>query len=210
MKTTDDFDWNRYTQDYYGREIFSEYLLKGIPLIISNFKHDNQNELVFLDNLHPNWKELYHVIHQLKVNSIYECGCGCAHHLINNQILNPNLTVNGCDYSYSQIKLGFIHFNLGRYQFSKNLNVVDMTTIEDVEPLGKHEFVYTQAVTMHLSHDKAKKFLNNMKRLSSRYIYLIENIRAHDYDRLFEEVLPEFKVTKGGKYINYGFLLEKL
>ena len=123
--------------------------------------------------------------------------------------MNKDLTCNGCDYAQSQIDVGVRYFNLSNYDFADRLKVVDLVD-GDTSPLGKHEFVYTQAVTMHLSYDRAKKFLYNMKSLSSKYIYLIENITVHDYDTLISEVFPEFeRVNNEGKYIDYGILLKR-
>jgi hypothetical protein len=210
MKTQDDFNWETYTQDYYSKDMEYEFIGKKIPLIVSKVELDSEGELVFFDNLHANWKQLYYLIHKLKVNSIYECGCGCAHHLINNKIINPDLKINGCDYSQNQINLGFTHFKLDEYDFANNLKIVDMVNVKNVEELGKHEFVYTQAVTMHLSYERAKKFLYNMKELSSKYIFLIENHTVHDYNSLINEVFPEFRKIENSKYIDYGILLERI
>jgi hypothetical protein len=208
MKTHDDFIWENYSLRY-GSEIQTEFLHKGIDMIVSEVELDDKNELIFTDNLHPNWKELYHLIHKLKVKSIFECGCGCAHHLINSQKINPNLLVNGCDYSDSQIKLGVSYFGLEKYEFSKRLKVRDMTNIPDIESLGKHEFVYTQAVAMHLSDERVRKFLHNMSLLSSKYIFMIENVSAHDWNSLIKEFFPEFERVIDNKYIDYGILLKK-
>lgn len=214
MKTQDDFNWETYTTNYYEKEM-NEIFIKQLnqALIITEVKLDDDNELVFVDDLHVNWKELYDIIHKLKVESVYECGCGCGHHLINNQIINPKLIVNGSDYAQSQIDVGKRNFKLDGYEFSKRLKVIDMVNTTDTASLGKHEFVYTQAVTMHLSYDRAKKFLLNMKELSSKYIYLIENITSHDYNKLIAEALPEFERvdsnTYSGTYINYGILLTR-
>ena len=204
MKINDDYNWDTYTKRY--EEQMGDF--KNNKLIVDE-TYIVDGELVFIDDLHPNWKELYHIIHKLKVESIYECGCGCAHHLINNQIINPNLIVNGSDYSNSQIELGFKYFNLSKYDFSKRLKAIDMTNINDVNSLGKHEFVYTQAVTMHLSYNKAKKFLLNMKELSTKYVFLIENINAHDYNTLILEIFPEFERIIDNKYINDSILLKR-
>lgn len=210
MKLKDDFVWENYTT-MYEREMDTIFIKNDVDLIITDPKFKD-GDIDFVDNLHVNWKELYHVIHKLNVKSIFECGCGCTHHLINSKIINPSIIVNGCDYSQSQIDLGFDRFGLNDYDFAKRLKVVDMTDVESVlsSSLGQHEFVYTQAVTMHLSYDRAKKFLSNMKTLSSKYIYLIENITMHDYDALISEVLPEFeRVDIVGKYVDYGILLKR-
>ena len=105
-------------------------------------------------------KKIYHQVHDLKVESAFECGCGCAHHLININRTSPDVVLNGCDYAQSQIDLGYKYFELDKYDFHKRLIVKDMTISDGIEELGQHEFVYTQAVTMHLAHAKAKKILN--------------------------------------------------
>jgi len=210
MKTKDDFNWETYTSQYYEKEMEDIFINKlKQALIITDVKFKD-GEIDFVDDLHVNWKELYHTINKLGVKSIYECGCGCAHHLINSQIINPELVVNGSDYSRTQIDIGVKRFNLNDYEFANRLKVVDMVNIENVASLGKHEFVYTQAVTMHLSFERAKKFLTNMKELSSKYVYLIENITSHDYNKLILDVFPEFEIVDiRGKFINYGILLKR-
>lgn len=210
MKTQDDFNWENYTSAFYEREL-NEIFIKKLnqALIITDVKFDQNNDLEFVDDLHVNWKELYHTVSKLGVKSIYECGCGCAHHLINNQIVNPDLIVNGSDYSQSQIDVGKKYFNLDNYDFSKRLQVVDMVNCTNIAALGKHEFVYTQAVTMHLSHERAKKFLINMKELSSKYVFLIENTSSHDYEKLIAEIFSDYEKINNGKYIDYGILLKR-
>jgi len=207
MKITDDFNWETYPQHYEG-EIHDNLNKHGNPMLLKNFIILN-GELVIEDNLHENWKEIHNQIFKLKVKSIFECDCGSAHGLMNNQKINPNLIVNGCDYSQSQIDLGHVYWGLGNYEFAKRLKVVDMTNVEDISSLGKHEFVYTQAVTMHLAYERAKKFLFNMKELSNKYIFLVENVTFHDYNALIAEVFPEFERIIDYKYINYGILLKR-
>ena len=118
-----------------------------------------------------------------------------------------NACLGGREY---ENKAGYTNFDLGNFEFSKRLKVIDLVKTSDVETLGKHEFVYTQAVTMHLSYERAKKFLYNMKELSSKYVFLVENTTAHDYDALIKEIFPEFKKIMTNKYINYGILLERI
>jgi hypothetical protein len=72
---------------------------------------------------------------------------------------------------------------LENYEFEKNLKVIDLT--KELEYIDKtYEFVFTQAVVMHLSYDRAKKFLFNMKKLSNKYIFLIENQNNHNFAAL--------------------------
>lgn len=208
MKRHDDFNWDTYTQLYYGREMDTCFINQGIDYLITDLVFDENNKIVFKDNIHNNWRELYRHIHELGVKSIYECGLGCGHHLINAYKINPKLKINGCDYSQSQIDLGE-RFNLSSYPFYKNLKVQDFVNVPDIASFGKHEFVYTQAVTMHLEHNRCIQFLQNMKALSSKYVFLIENRTAHDYRALCAEVFPEFEWIEDHKHIDYGILLKR-
>jgi SAM-dependent methyltransferase len=208
MKTQDCFNWDSYTESHYENEMSMLTEKYNLDLIIDNFDLENE-EIVFKNNLHNNWMELYHQIHKLKVNSVYECGCGCAHHLINIYKIDNTIDIGGCDYSQNQIDLGKKYFNLDSYPFKENLKVIDLTN--DLYEIDKtYEFVFTQAVVMHLSYDRAKKFLSNIKKITNKYIFLIENQRNHDFNQLLSESLPEFeKIELDKKYIDYAILLKR-
>jgi len=203
MKLKDDFDWSVYTLAFSEKELFGS----GYDLIIEDF-YIAEGELVFNDNIHPNCKELYHQVHKLNVKSVHECGFGAGNHLINLYKINDELDINGCDYCKSQMDLGIKRFNLDEYAFFKKLQIKDFS-LPLREVSIKHDLVYTQAVTMHLSYDKAKEFLKNMRLISTKYIFLIENIKEHDYDGLIAKVFPDYQRISTSKYINYGILLIK-
>jgi len=212
-KKRDDFVWEQYTQEYYEEEMCD--LINGSrdthkhDMLASDFT-EKEGELVFNDDLHENWKEIYHQVHKLRVKSVFECGCGPAQHLINIHKTSPSVVVNGCDYSQSQIDLGYKYYKLDDYDFSGRLAVKDLTDSSDLDQLGTHEFVYTQAVIMHLSYKRAIKFLLNIKSLSTRYIFLIENPTCHDYDKLLTKALPEFERVDGeNKYCPRAILLKR-
>jgi 2-polyprenyl-3-methyl-5-hydroxy-6-metoxy-1,4-benzoquinol methylase len=209
MKAYDDYNWDTYTTDDYESQVFNTLTQKdGLDLIIKNFKRDSLGELVFEDNLHDNWKEVYHFVDKFNVNSVYECGCGSGQHLINLRIINPKLLIEGSDYSQSQIDLGKKYLNLSNYDIQDKLYTMDMT--KDLpNNIGKFDFVFTQAVTMHLRHSKALEFLKNMGKLSNKYILLIENINAHNYPNLIKESLPDFEIVNEKKYINNTIILKR-
>jgi len=213
MKQKDDFNWETYTQFFYEKEMVDG--LQGrenLDMLVdgSYVDHASGSIVVYSDNLHPNWKALYNQACTLEVSSVFECGAGCGHHLINLQKLRPELLINGCDYSQSQLDVGYKHFSLGEYSFAERLGVVDMTDPEATQDLPVSEFVYTQAVTMHLAWDRAKALLINMGKLSSKYVYLIENIHQHDYPALLKEALPEFEIINSDKsYIDTAILLKR-
>lgn len=208
MKTQDCFNWENYTETFYEKEMSMLTDKDNLSFLISNLSKKN-NEIIFNDNLHNNWKELYHQVDKLKVKSVYECGCGNTHHLINISKIDNTIDIGGCDYSQKQIDLGKKYFNLEKYEFEKNLKVIDLTKeLEDIDKT--YEFVFTQAVVMHLSYDRAKKFLYNMKKISNKYIFLIENQNNHNFDELIDNVFPEFdRVQLDKKYIDYAILLKR-
>lgn len=201
MKLHDDFNWDSYTKSSYETQLMVEINKNdNIDLLISSVDRDANGDIVFKDNLHPNWMKLYHTVDKLKVNSAFECGCGSVQHLINLRKLNPEIVLRGCDYAQSQIDLGYKYFDLSSYDFAPHLEVRDLT--KDIpEDHPKFEFVYTQAVTMHLAHTRAMKFLQNMGRMSSKYIFLIENINSHNYPALLAQALPDFElISLDSKY----------
>lgn len=207
MKTTDDFNWDTYTTEY-ERQITKELEIEDkLDFIIKNFTIDSDN-IYFEDNLHPNWKELYYHVFKLNPSSVFECGCGCAHHLMNISKILPHADISGCDYSQSQIDLGYKHYNLDEYEFNKKLFVQDLT--KNIDTTKKYEFVYTQAVMLHLSYERAKLFLSNMAKLSSRYIFFIENFTQHNFYKMVEEIIPEFEIINNkSKFLNNNFMLLK-
>lgn len=209
MKAYDDYNWDTYTTDDYESQVFNTLTQKdGLDLIVKNFSRDSHGDLVFEDNLHDNWKEVYHFVDKFNVKSVYECGCGSGQHLINLRIINPKLLIEGSDYSQSQIDLGKKYLNMSNYDIQDKLYTMDMT--KDLpNNIGNFEFVFTQAVTMHLQHSKALEFLKNMGKLSNKYILLIENINAHDYPKLIKESLPDFEIVNEKKYINNTIILKR-
>lgn len=209
LKKSDDFNWDTYTGIY--ESVMNSDLVGKHDMIVSDYELVD-GKVVFEGTLHANWREIYSRVHTLGVNSVFEVGCGCTHHLINIKNMNPEMTINGCDYSKSQINLGYKYFNLGDYDFHDRLTVKDMTVDDGITEMGQHELVYSQAVSMHLSHDKVKKFLVNMGKLSSKYLMMVENICCHDYLELFKELLPDFEVVQSfgeGIYIPNSVLLKR-
>lgn len=205
-KLYDCFNWDNYTRSDYFSQIV-DTVMKENTMIISEPIIEN-GEPIFKDNLHTNWKEIYHQVIKSKAASVLEVGCGCAHHLINLHKLNPNLELHGIDYSQEQIDVGYKLFSLQDYAFKKNIKVQDFTKdIGDVQP--QYDVVYTQAVTMHLAHERAIRFIKNMGKLAKSKIVMVENITHHDYDQLFKEALPEFERVYDYKYLPTVFILNR-
>jgi 2-polyprenyl-3-methyl-5-hydroxy-6-metoxy-1,4-benzoquinol methylase len=208
MKTTDDFNWDTYTANYYEPEM-DNIISKDHSMLVSKSYIDASGHGVFKDNLHPNWKEVYHQVIKSEATSVLEVGCGPGQHLINLYKLNPNLELFGFEYSQSQIDLGYKHFNLQDYPFKDNLKVKDFS-LDVGEPTSRYDLVFTQAVTMHLAYSKASKFISNMGKLAKSRIVMIENVNSHNYDNLLKEALPAFQRVKDSKYVSTVFVMERI
>lgn len=219
MKQHDDYNWDTYTQQFYESQVFNDIQKQdNMDLLITKYDRDEHNHIRFFDNLHPNWKELYHLVDVLDVDSVYEVGCGSGQHLINLRLLNPTRKLAGSDYAQSQIDVGARRLDLHKYDFAKDIKVIDMTESID-DSVTQYELVYTQAVVMHLAHPRAKKMLMNMCKLSSKYIVMIENINNHNFPVLIEEAAPDFEIIDivedsehnvlNKKYINNTILLQR-
>ena len=203
----DCFNWDSYSKTEYLPQITNMVSVEN-DMLVSNSYVEN-GEVCFKDNLHTNWKEIYHQVIKLKVKSVLEVGCGCTHHLINLHKLNSNLDLHGIDYSKDQIEIGYKLFNLDLYPFKDNLKVLDFTKpLNDINE--KYDLVFTQAVTMHLAHERAINFIKNMGTLSKSYIVMVENVNHHDYDKLFKEALPDFERVYDYKYLPTVFILKRV
>lgn len=199
----DEFNWDIYTSDLYEKEIRNS----DFDMEIKSFSIEN-DDIVFKDNIHLNHRELYYQVYKLGVKSVYECGFGCGMHLINIHKINPDININGCDYLKSQLDFGVRFLNIDKYDFYNKLEINDFS-IPISDNLPKYDFVFSHAVTMHLSDSKAITFINNMKLISNKYIFLIENIKQHNYDDIFKKTFYDYDRINTSKYINNGILFIK-
>ncbi len=212
-KPNDEYNWTNYTLEYSTQ-------LKHIKeqdkqdFFITEFSIDPKYLNIRFsekDNLHQNWKELYHTAYQVRPKSVFECGCGGGYHLQNlHLILQKDTIIGGCDLLQTQLSYaeGF-STKLPQEVFDR-LQVLDLA--QEIEVEKQYEFVFSHAVVMHLSTSRAYTFLQNMKKLSSKYVFLVEGVKNHEnwYD-MVKEVFPEaewnFELTS--RYIDYGILLTK-
>ena len=81
--------------------------------------------------------------------------------------------------------------------------VMDFSEENLKHDVGQHEFVYSQAVVMHLNTEKGKQFLKNMGKISSKYILLIEGYHNHEnFFDMVKECLPGFEFSAVHKYVS--------
>lgn len=221
-KLTDEYVWENYPQEYsqqleeikasdkndFHITAFDEY--ESYDLLDLHM----QGRLVFKDNLHPNWKELYDVAYQLKPKSVFECGFGAGYHLYNLHKVLPEAKVLGCDLLQGQLDKCKEFSRLP----DKILNKLFLANLADPDLFTKikkpqAEFVYSQAVVMHQSTQNAINMMRNMAAISTKYIFMVEGVKNHEnwYD-LVRSTLPEFEfnqVQRVNGYIDYAVLLTK-
>ena len=207
MKNYEDWDWSKYTE-VYMRQIIEVYRDKLFDVFISpDGLSYSENGVEFKDNLHDNHKEIYHLAYKFQPKSILECGCGCGCHIKNLLAVLPNVEIFGIDISPRQVELAnwFCQFTP---EISKNISVMD---ISKEAPNRTFDFVFTQAVLMHLTTEKAMKALANMKKVSNKYVLLIESPVGHpNWEGLIKEIFSGWEFSKPRRFPQDGILLTKV
>ena len=182
-KTRDDYIWSAYHNVW--ETIYNEP--REYEYLVNNFHLEN-GELIIDDNIHENAKDIYTSIYRLKPKSVFEAGCGPGYHLRNIKLTSPEIDVAGCDINKEQIALGKRLFSIPT-TLSHRLYIHDLVA----SPFpGEYEFIFSHAVSMHLSWDRAALYLKNIASMSTRYVLLIESNVMHNYDELIAICFPEY------------------
>ena len=203
MKVEDEYVWQNYTAEYTAQ-------LKEIErdddnvFFITNYTAEN-NVIDFHDNLHPNWKEIYQTVYELKPKTILEMGCGGCYHIKNVHTLLPEAKITGVDLLRTQLDFGRAFSKLPESIETYQLNCVQNKTQD------QHEFVFSQAVVMHLSTENAVKMLANMRDSSPKYVMMVDGVKkqAGWYDMVKSVFGPEWEFTQPNKFIDNSILLIK-
>lgn len=184
-KTKDDFEWEQYTNKYYLNEI-DAVMAKGEMFKFKNSYIEN-GKIIEKDGVHFNSVNICKDILILKPRprKVFECGCSCGYHLYNIKFLFPDIEIAGCDLLKSQVEIAGKKLNMPSDILNKIL-IMDFTENMPAE-MGTYDYVFTNAVIMHLAYDKAIKFINNMVKLNPDYIRMNENGSCHNWDALFSE-----------------------
>lgn len=206
-KPVDDYHWPDYTEVYAKQTEEMKRDEKTDFLLLKSYVRDRR--IIWEDNANVNWKQLYQTIIDLNVGETFECGCGPCYHLQNIKHLCPSVNVWGVELLQTQLDFGRNVIGVDPHIFEcvdlADLSVPCASCLFDY----KFEFVYTQAVTMHLKHEKAVEFIRNMANISRKYVFLMENWNNHDYPTLLEEsgVLNVFSYEMiDGEYQRYLLL----
>jgi hypothetical protein len=185
--TKDEYNWKVYTKEYSAQvdEMQKTAGDNGSDFLIKSWEKTD-NGVVFHDKLHGNWKGIYTAIYEKNPKTVFECGCGGMYHLKNIKTLFPDIEVFGCDLLKSQIDFGAKKFEIEN-DILKNVKILDFAAPEATNELSQYDFVYSQAVMMHLSREKCLRFFKNMLDISKEHVFFVEG-QQHDYQELLEAI----------------------
>lgn len=209
----DEFSWGVYHNEYSKqiiemREELDLFITRPItsrPLL----NKEDENGLVFRDNLHNNWKDLYNLIYQLNPLSVYEVGCGSGQHLANIKTIMPHCMLYGCDISQKQLDFGRGKLGI-RVDVFYDVTVDDFDVLNIEDMLGKYSVVYSHAVLMHVNANRAKNMLRKMLEISDKYVVLTERQHVHNYQTILHQIDIKTVMVQPSKYGTDLFLIEKI
>lgn len=174
----DDYNWDNYPRVYQEQlsEVGKEHTLK-LRKGDYTFANGHLSRASDILPLHPNSRLIYETILQLQPSSIMEFGCGAGYHLYNIMILSPNSKLYGCDRSQAQLD-----FARDRSpSLRADLRLVDITDQKSVQSLPRSDLVFANAVLMHIRGRRYTRALENIFRIATMHILLIENWTSHNF-----------------------------
>jgi ribosomal protein RSM22 (predicted rRNA methylase) len=171
-KLYDDFDWqNVYPYAHYNQTVELE----------KDHQFDLPKEHTIIDGkliysgkpLVKNAEWLYEKVYELRPSSIFEVGFGYCNHLLSINRMMPEIKLSGCDISYYQFSNGYRKYGeeLKILQEKSKLFIGDFTEISIDE---KYDLVYSQAVVMHMSTEKAMRAITKMCSISKKYVICLD------------------------------------
>jgi ubiquinone/menaquinone biosynthesis C-methylase UbiE len=179
VKLQDDFEWqNVYPSAHFQQtQQLEQDILFEIPIgsIIENGK---VHISTIGKDIHINHRMIFEKIIEVLPQSVFEIGFGYGNNLVGIHRLLPQIELSGCDISWKQHYMA-----LQRYEECKKFNLVVGDFLELDIPDNSFDFVFSQAVLMHMSTERAMRSLEKMVRISKKYIMstdgglVIPNIR---------------------------------
>lgn len=177
-KLKDDYDWN-VEYPHYHKWQTNDILSKKQQFFLKDFSIDEKKNITA--NIHINQKFLYEFCLGNNLSSIFEVGFGYGNHLVNlRKILGYNVCLEGCDISVAQYNNSKIFHNIDKY----NINFMIGDFI-DIRIDKNYELIYSNAVLMHMSTDRAKKAIEKMVKYSDKYILIIDGKLPIDHPEDF-------------------------
>jgi len=162
----------------------------------------------------PQHRWLIKQIRQLKPESILEAGCGFGRNL-------KFLLKNGISVSLTGIDISRPLLTLAQKKLDRRVKLVRANLLHLPFVANRFDLVFTHGVLMHLKPADLPRALQELVRVSKRYLILIEEIRprprrlnyftwAHDYDKIIAGLPVKVLIRHNGKYLLRWYLLKKL
>ena len=132
----------------------------------------------YTKDLHINHRFLFETIIEKNPETVFEVGCGYGNNLVGIKRLLPEIKLFGCDISDKQLYVA-----TQRYYECKEFGLMLGDFLELNIPKDSFDLVFSQAVLMHMSTNRAMKALEKMVDISNKWIVstdgglVIPNIR---------------------------------
>jgi ubiquinone/menaquinone biosynthesis C-methylase UbiE len=166
IKLQDDYEWqNVYPASHFQQtqqleqsilfELPPDVIIVDGKIVIPNGDKD----------MHINPRIIFEKIIEVSPQSVFEVGFGYGNNLVGIHRLLPQIELNGCDISWKQHYMA-----LQRYGECKKFQLIVGDFLELDIPDNSFDFVYSQAVIMHMSTERAMIALEKMVRISKKYV----------------------------------------
>jgi len=165
-KLNDDYNWDVEYPSYHLWQT-KDILSRGEQFFLKRFEIVNDE---IIANIHINQKFIYEFCLKNNPSSIYEVGFGYGNHLVNiYKVMKDKPRMAGCDRCRDQYINARKFHNINQYGIE--FTIGDFTEIDVHE---KYEFVYSNAVLMHMSTEKAKQCIEKMCNISTKWVMVLD------------------------------------
>ena len=171
IKFSDDFEWQEIYPAAHAQQtqsLESDILFEVPQEAFINTGHCSNGKIVIPNttkDIHINHRTIFETIYKLKPKSVFEVGFGYGNNLVSIHRLMPDIEICGCDISWKQAQVA-----CSRYIECADFNLMIGDFLELDIPENSFDFVFSQAVIMHMSTYRAKKALKKMVSISKKYI----------------------------------------
>jgi len=201
----DDYNWDTYSDNYYGPEQYREQLCYTTSLEELEFIFQNKKLYTISDAkpIHYVHRCVYESICNLPTfSSIAEIGFGNGKHLVNlSYLLGPDINFYGFEISQKQINL--FHRTFNKEEKRIQTGILDITKNSILKKMLP-EVVFACTVLMHIKRPNAYiAGLRNFLLSASRFAVIVDYMGSHDYLKDLETIKSTNKDLQNSKFYYY-------
>ena len=166
IKFSDDFEWQEVYPAAHAQQ--TQSLESDILFEVPKEAFINKDKIVIPNthkDIHINHRIIFEKIIEVAPKNVFEVGFGYGNNLVSIHRLMPDIEINGCDISWRQAQTA-----CNRYEECTDFNLVVGDFLELNIPENSFDFVFSQAVLMHMSTFRAKQALKKMVAISKKYV----------------------------------------